>query len=71
MQEERNDDISEVSYFCHLFQNAVIMTIGLAAMGICIGYIAYMRTKYENMGYYAAVNRDGEESFVQKKSKWD
>lgn len=54
-----------------MFQNAVIMTIGLAAMGICIGYIAYMRTKYENMGYYAAVNRDGEESFVPKKSKWD
>jgi hypothetical protein len=23
------------------------------------------------MGYYAAVNADGEESFVQKKSKWD
>ena len=57
--------------FCHLFQNAVIMTIGLAAMGVCIGYIAYMRTKYENMGYYAAVNKNGEESFVQKKSKWD
>jgi len=56
--------------FCCLFQNAVIMTIGLAAMGICIGYIAYMRTKYENMGYYAAVNKDGEESFVPKKSKW-
>lgn len=47
------------------------MTIGLAAMGICVGYIAYMRTKYENMGYYAAIDKDGEESFVKKKSKWD
>jgi hypothetical protein len=47
------------------------MTIGLAAMGICVGYIAYMRTKYENMGYYAAMNENGEESFVKKKSKWN
>jgi len=60
-----------VNFELYAKPNAVIMTIGLAAMGICIGYIAYMRTKYENMGYYSAVNRDGEESFVRKKSKWD
>jgi hypothetical protein len=23
------------------------------------------------MGYYAAMNKDGEESFVKKKSKWE
>jgi hypothetical protein len=23
------------------------------------------------MGYYAAISKDGEESFVKKKSKWD
>jgi hypothetical protein len=23
------------------------------------------------MGYYAAINKDDEESFVKKKSKWD
>lgn len=60
-----------VNFELYAKPNAVIMTLGLAAMGICVGYIAYMRMKYENMGYYAAVNKDGEESFLQKKSKWD
>nr|CAD7407511.1 unnamed protein product [Timema poppensis] len=51
--------------------NAVIMGLGLLALSISVGYIAYMRSKYEGMGYYAAVTEDGKETFVQKKSKWD
>nr|CAD7598212.1 unnamed protein product [Timema genevievae] len=52
-------------------ENAVIMGLGLLALSISVGYIAYMRSKYEGMGYYAAVTEDGKETFVQKKSKWD
>lgn len=55
----------------YLFQNIVIMSIGLTCFGLALGYIAYMRQKYESMGYYAAVNPDGKEIFEKKKSKWD
>ncbi|PZC87029.1 small integral membrane protein 8 [Helicoverpa armigera] len=51
--------------------NIVIMTIGAACFTFALGYIAYMRTKYESMGYYAAVDKDGKEIFEKKKSKWD
>ncbi|KAG6453631.1 small integral membrane protein 8 [Manduca sexta] len=51
--------------------NIVIMSIGLACFGLTLGYIAYMRKKYEGMGYYAAVDENGKEIFEKKKSKWD
>lgn len=47
------------------------MTLGLTCFGLTLGYLAYMRTKYESMGYYAAVDKDGNEMFEKKKSKWD
>ncbi|KAF2898194.1 hypothetical protein ILUMI_07982 [Ignelater luminosus] len=51
--------------------NAVIMAIGLIAMAGCAGYLAYMRSKYEALGYYAAIKEDGSEQFTKRKSKWD
>ncbi|XP_055546328.1 small integral membrane protein 8 [Wyeomyia smithii] len=51
--------------------NAVIMGLGLVAIGITFGYIAYMRAKYEGLGYYTAIQEDGKEIFVKKKSKWE
>lgn len=47
------------------------MGIGLVVFTGCLGYIAYMRHKYESMGYYSAINIEGKEEFVKKKSKWD
>lgn len=52
-------------------QNAIIMGIGLVCLLGATGYIAYMRSKYEEMGYYSAVKNDGTEEFIKKKSKWD
>lgn len=57
--------------FVHNSQNAVIMGIGLVCLIGATGYIAYMRSKYEDMGYYSAVQADGTEVFTKKKSKWD
>lgn len=54
-----------------LFQNVVTMAIGVTCFGFTIAYIAYMRHKYESMGYYSAVGEDGKEVFEKKKSKWD
>ncbi len=54
-----------------LLQNKFIMTIGLLAITACSGYLLYMRTQYENMGYYVAVKEDGSEHLQQKKSRWD
>lgn len=47
------------------------MAIGLIAMTGCAGYIAYMRSKYKALGYYAAIKEDGTEQFTKRKSKWD
>lgn len=47
------------------------MSIGVTCFGLTLGYIAYMRHKYESMGYYAAIDQDGKEVFEKKKSKWD
>lgn len=57
-----------ISFF---FQNIVIMSIGLTCFGLALGYITYMRQKYESMGYYSAINEEGKETFEKRKSKWD
>lgn len=47
------------------------MGIGLAAITGVFGYIAYMRHKYKDLGYYVAVQADGREQFVKNKSNWE
>ena len=47
------------------------MAFGLLAITGCSGYLLYMRTKYENMGYYVAVKEDGTQQLHHKKSRWD
>ncbi|XP_020817236.1 small integral membrane protein 8 [Drosophila serrata] len=51
--------------------NAIIMGLGLTAIAGVFGYIAYMRYKYESLGYYVAVKDDGREEFIKKKSNWE
>ncbi|KAJ8708038.1 hypothetical protein PYW08_010404 [Mythimna loreyi] len=51
--------------------NVFIMGFGLTCFGMAIGYIAYMKAKYESMGYYVSLDQDGQEYFEKKKSKWD
>ncbi|KAK4879648.1 hypothetical protein RN001_007794 [Aquatica leii] len=51
--------------------NLIVMGIGLLAFTGCTCYIAYMRNKYEKLGYYSAVKEDGTEAFVKRTSKWD
>lgn len=48
-----------------------VMVIGGLAFAGVLGYIAYMRSKYEGLGYYVAVKEDGTEQFEKRKSKWD
>lgn len=57
--------------FKYIYQNAIVMAIGVIAMSGCLGYIFYMRSKYDSMGYYAAVESDGKETFKKKVSKWN
>lgn len=47
------------------------MAAGLLAITGCAGYLFYMRTKYENMGFYVAVQEDGTQQLQTKKSLWD
>ena len=47
------------------------MGLGASAFGICVGYIMYMRYKYEGLGYYPGVNADGTENYYKRKSNWD
>lgn len=62
-------DFKLISIFCCL--DVVIMGIGLVSITGVFGYIAYMRSKYEGLGYYAAVKNDGTEVFEKKKSRWE
>lgn len=52
-------------------QNVIVMALGLTCFGGVCGYIAYMRYKYESMGYYGAVQSDGTEVYTKRRSKWD
>jgi len=47
------------------------MAFGIIAISGCAGYLAYMKTKYENMGYYVAIREDGTQQLHNKKSRWD
>lgn len=47
------------------------MAIGGVAFVTALGYITYMRSKYESEGYYAALQPDGTEVFTKRRSKWD
>ncbi|XP_026484319.1 small integral membrane protein 8 [Vanessa tameamea] len=60
-----------VNFELYAKPNIVIMSIGLTCFGLALGYIAYMRHKYESMGYYSAINEEGKETFEKKKSKWE
>ncbi|KAF7287156.1 small integral membrane protein 8 [Rhynchophorus ferrugineus] len=60
-----------VNFELYAKPNMVIMGLGLTALAGCLGYIAYMRHKYESLGYYGALKEDGSEEFLKKKSKWD
>ncbi|EDW40591.1 GL25326 [Drosophila persimilis] len=51
--------------------NMVVMGLGLTAITGVFGYIAYMRYKYQSLGYYVAVKEDGKEEFIKKKSNWE
>ncbi|KAJ1525029.1 hypothetical protein ONE63_009875 [Megalurothrips usitatus] len=60
-----------VNFELYAKPNKIIMGLGLLAMGGSLVYIAYMRHKYEGMGYYSAVSENGEEQFLKRKSRWD
>ncbi|CAG9865270.1 unnamed protein product [Phyllotreta striolata] len=60
-----------VNFELYAKPNIAIMAVGLVALAGCAGYIAYMRSKYEGLGYYGALKDDGSEHFEKKKSKWD
>ncbi|XP_014299037.2 small integral membrane protein 8 [Microplitis demolitor] len=59
-----------VNFELYARPNMIIMALGLTAMIGCSGYIYYMRSKYEDMGYYTAIESDGKETFKKKESKW-
>lgn len=46
------------------------MAFGLICITGCIGYIIYMRQKYENMGYRSICD-NGEEVYIKQKSRWE
>lgn len=47
------------------------MAIGGVCFVTALGYVGYMRSKYESQGYYAALQPDGTEVFTKRRSKWD
>lgn len=47
------------------------MGMGATAFVAFLGYVVYMRYKYEKMGYYPSVNVDGTEQYHKRRSNWD
>lgn len=49
------------------------MAAGLLAISGCAGYLAYLNATVRNAGpdKYIALNEDGTEYLLEKKSKWD
>lgn len=47
------------------------MGIGIVSITSVFAYIAWMRYKYEDLGYYSAVKEDGTEVFEKRKSRWE
>ncbi|EEB13407.1 conserved hypothetical protein [Pediculus humanus corporis] len=60
-----------LNFELYVAPNKFIMGLGASAFGICVGYIMYMRYKYEGLGYYPGVNADGTENYYKRKSNWD
>lgn len=54
-----------------LFQDYIIMGIGLVSIASVFAYIGYMRYTYDGLGYYSAIKEDGTEVFEKKKSRWE
>lgn len=59
-----------VNYELYVKPNNVIMFIGAVTMLSSIGYIVYMRQKFDRKEYYNAVAEDGSVVLTKKKSKW-
>ncbi|KAK6621592.1 hypothetical protein RUM44_001399 [Polyplax serrata] len=51
--------------------NNIVMGMGATAFVAFLGYVVYMRYKYEKMGYYPSVNVDGTEQYHKRRSNWD
>jgi Domain of unknown function (DUF4500) len=46
------------------------MGLGLLGISISLGYLAYMRHKYEQMGLYTAVDSEGQQTLHKRESRW-
>jgi hypothetical protein len=53
-----------------IFQNNIVMGLGLLGISISLGYLAYMRHKYEQMGLYTAVDSEGQQTLHKRESRW-
>lgn len=52
-------------------QNKVLLGLTVAAAAGFLGYVTYVRHKYEQLGYYLAFREDGTKQFVKKRSNWE
>ncbi|XP_033324982.1 small integral membrane protein 8 [Megalopta genalis] len=59
-----------VNYELYAKPNKVVMIFGAATMLSCVGYILYMRQKYDSTQYYNAITEDGSVVLEKKTSKW-
>ncbi|CAG0895896.1 unnamed protein product [Darwinula stevensoni] len=53
------------------FGNKVVMILGLIGISGALGYLVWLRSYYNNQGFYIAVAEDGSHILQPKKSKWD
>lgn len=59
--------------FCIVVQNKKVMAAGLVAITGCVGYFCYINLTHRRVDteQYIALNEDGSEYILPKKSRWD
>ncbi|KAL7631215.1 UNVERIFIED_CONTAM: hypothetical protein RMT77_010661 [Armadillidium vulgare] len=51
--------------------NLIIMTFGVVGILFSGAYLAYMRAQIEKNNTYVAIGENGNQTLMQKRSKWD
>lgn len=60
-----------VNFELYAKPNKAVMGVGLTALTLCVGYLAYLNAQKENRELYEAYTVDGSIEMQRKPSKWD
>lgn len=60
-----------VNFELYAKPNMMVMGFGLVAITLSAAYLAYLKASLSGTKTYIAINEDGSQSLLEKKSKWE